>query len=258
MTKYAKKINGISTSGGGGGGGGGDMLKSDNLSGLTDYVTARRNLDINDEMVSFASCDFLGTNTNVISPFVFASLLSGTASARLPSINHPGIFDILTAATINSGAYFRLVEYFVLLKGGERCVDIFIPQTITNTVIRGGFHDSISIAGPVDGVYYEITNGAVVFKTRNNSVETTSATITTLTVGIWYKFITRVISSSLVTLEIYDGSNSLLFSTNITTNIPTATNRNVGRALSGWTTVASAVRVLDVDYMDVTLNGIVR
>lgn len=236
----------------------GNMFKSENLSGLTDYVAARRNLDVYDEMVSFVACDFLGTTTGVISPFFITALLSGTSSLRTSELNHPGIYDIQSVATINSGFVYRLSDNIALLKGDERGVDIFKVQSNTDTVIRGGFHDSISVADPVDGVFYEITNGAVVFRTMNNSLNTNSSTITTLTVGNWYKFITRVISSSLVTLEIYDGTNSLLFSTNIVTNIPTVFPRTTGRAFGAWRTTATAGRILDLDYIDVTLNGLVR
>ncbi len=54
-TAYFLDETGAVTAIGGGGGGGGDMLKSENLSGLTNYTTARSNLGLGSAATASAS-----------------------------------------------------------------------------------------------------------------------------------------------------------------------------------------------------------
>jgi hypothetical protein len=96
----------------------------------------------------------------------------------------------------------------------------------------------------------------IVGKTANNAVRTTSATIATLTVNTWYRCRIEINSNATqANFYVYDDSGTLLGSTNITTNIPTAAGRETGAGLVATNSGTTATLLAYFDFMAVGYNG---
>lgn len=200
------------------------------------------------------SADFL-TSTNL--PFVFTAISSGTTSNTAITISpkHPGVYRITSSATANSGGRYQTDVTSILLSGSEESVLIFSPRNLATLTLRGGFLDNINVTDAVDGVYFEVTNGNLVFKTANNSSRSTSATVAALTSTNWYKVvITLNANATTATIKLYDDSQVLLGTTSLSTNIPTASGRTLGSGIIATNSGTAITDLCDVDFLSVEFN----
>lgn len=135
---------------------------------------------------------FIG-NTSLPSGDMFqgAAIASGTNTA-VPSntlaVGYNSYGALLSSiASANTGWRYYASngnEYFGA-GGAKKFRHQWTPATDSATIlVRGGWHNSINQTDAADGVYYEINNLTLSFKTAENSVRTTHGTTYTATLGV--------------------------------------------------------------------------
>jgi hypothetical protein len=202
--------------------------------------------------------DFLGGATADTGESSYAiwdlSLLSTGTQAKIAGVaNHPGILQITSSTTANSGAFIRTSVDALLIGGGEIAEFVFRIPDLTTATIRMGFIDNATSADCVDGCYIEIpSTGAAVGKTSSNSTRTTSATIATLSTNTWYRGrVTVDRTAANVTFQIFDDSGNQLGTQTNSANIPTATGRETGHGIIGTKSGTVAQAIFQIDYMSI-------
>jgi hypothetical protein len=203
----------------------------------------------------FFSSDFLvptGAANNP--PFVGTAISTGTiaANATNSTANHPGICRMTSSTTANGGYRWQTDGTAgKLIGGGESFEIVFAPLNFTTTTFRAGYYDSTTSADCVDGIYFEYTTtGNLVGKTSSNSVRTTSATITTLSLNTWYRGVIVVNNNATsVTFTVYDANGVSLGTQTVTTNIPTGAGRQTAVGCIATESSVTATAMVDLDYM---------
>jgi len=268
---------------GGGGGGGYTTIQEEGVSltqratmnfigaGLTaqdDATNSRTNITwdrfLAERKAPFYYTDFLGPagagTVEAAFPFDFVAISLGTIAKIAGESNHPGILRISSSTTANSGGYILTDATAFLISGGEVFEIIFQPRVSgnANTTIRMGFLDTTTSTDATDGVYFELPANSldIVGKTADNATRTTSSTIATLTLNTWYRCRIEINSNATqANFYVYDDSGTLLGSTNITTNIPTATGRNTGAGLVATNSGTTATLLSYFDFMAIGYNN---
>jgi hypothetical protein len=283
LTTNGSGVLSWTTISGGGGGGGYTTIQEEGTSltqrttmnfigsGLTaqdDTANSRTNITwdrfLAERKAPFYYTDFLGiagsATVEAAYPFDYGAVSSGTIAKIPGEANHPGILRISSSTTANSGGNVLTDTTAFRIGGGEVFEIIFQPSVSgnTNTTIRMGFLDATAAGDATDGVYFELPANSlgIVGKTANNAVRTTSATIATLTVNTWYRCRIEINSNATqANFYVYDDSGTLLGSTNITTNIPTAAGRETGAGLVATNSGTTATLLAYFDFMAVGYNG---
>ncbi len=210
--------------------------------------------------------DFSIAATGIQGDFIVTAISTGTVgvapAAGVVDGNHPGVMLIRSSTTANSGVYVvggigAALDRF-RIAGGEQFDLIFrTPAALTNLTYRLGVLDTVTSADAVDGIYFEMpASGAIVGKTSNNSVRTTSATIATLVANTWYH--ARLVvnaGATAVDFFIFSDAGTQLGTVNSTTNIPTASGRECGPGGVFTNSAATSVDVVNLDYMAFSVPG---
>ncbi len=206
--------------------------------------------------------DFLGTIAGMMAPFNVSAISTGTfttaPAAGVVDGNHPGVILCRSSTTANSGVIVNTVQNMIRIAGGEQFECVFrTPGALTALTYRFGYHDTATSADAVDGIYFEMpASGAIVGKTSNNSVRTTSGTIATLAINTWYH--ARIVvnaAGTAVDFFIFNDAGTQLGTVNIATNIPTASGRETGIAFIGTSSGVTAVDIVNLDYMAAASPG---
>lgn len=204
--------------------------------------------------------DFINNVSTQNTPYNGVSVNGGSSISNNTniSVNRPGITRISSSATVNSGYRWMTDVNNIRLGGREDFQAHFLLVTISNNLIRLGFHDTVSSADAVDGVYFEISSaGAVVLKCANNNVRTTSASLATLAINNFYKMKITLNNNGTSALgEVFSSNGSLLGSQTITTNIPIALGREVGAGIIATNSGTVGTAIFDLDYLNITLRPI--
>jgi hypothetical protein len=167
--------------------------------------------------------------------------------------NHPGIVQLRSVATNNTGAIIipattssALAD--ILLQGGEvhECEFRVLPNVSQFRAKLGWFDNSTA---PVDGVYIDIQQLTLTGKSTNNSSTSTTGTSYALTANTWYRCKIIITSSSLVTYYLYSAAGVLLWSDTTTTNIPTSAGRETQPIVVAYRTNNVATNLMDVDWL---------
>jgi hypothetical protein len=124
--------------------------------------------------------------------------------------------------------------------------------------MRAGAFDVITTpTAVVDGVFFEmVASGVIVGKTRSNSVESVTATLSTLAVSTWYHG--RIVVNADATsaqFTVYDDAGAQLGTAALTTNIPKTAGREVGWGCLLTTSGVVAIELGHWDLMKVTNPG---
>jgi len=184
---------------------------------------------------------------------------SGTTTSIAGTANHPGISTLNSSTSANSGVSWKTAPNAYILAGYETTELIFRPQSLAGTTIRFGFHDSASSSDAVDGAYIEMAqvggvDGVIVGKTASNSTRSTTGTNYTLVTNTWYKL--RIVvnsNASRVDFYLYSEAGALLWTDNLTTNIPTAAGRETGNGIVATNSGTTALTLVDLDSIIVIL-----
>jgi hypothetical protein len=203
-------------------------------------------------------------NAAALDPFIGAAISTGTINASnitTAQNNHPGLVRFASSATANSGYRAQTDVLAYRLAAGDVFAATAYLDTLANTTLRVGYHDSITSADAVDGVYIEVTptTGVASCKASANSVRTTSATTATLTAATWYRFVIVVESTTLARCIIVNDSSVDVLNTTVATNIPSTAGRETGAGLVVTNSGTVATSLLHLDYMMVgSLRKLVR
>ncbi len=200
--------------------------------------------------------DFLLNTAYGLAPLTGAAISAGTMNAIAGDANHPGVVDIKSSTTANSGWYIRSLQDSLLLAGGETFELVFNLITLANTTVRVGFHDSTTTAAPTDGVFAEILNGVLTAKSRSNGTETAAATTAQLYASVWIKLVIRLspdLSQATFTVQLVNGSIGWMAT--VATNLPTGSGRQVGISIVATNSGTTAVSLLQLDRLLCTIEG---
>jgi len=200
--------------------------------------------------VNYLPCqytDFLNTiGTSAYTPYYQVTTIgSGTYTmSQIQFSDHPGIINISSSATANSGVCVTTQTDMLLLNGSEESTHVFIPTQKTGNMSKTymGFIDQASATLPVDGVFFNLTNLTLNCIARNNSVMNISPSIT-LTNLRHYK---GVINTSIgkATCRVYL-DEVLIAEFNMTSNVPTGTyGRTTGHGFCSTVTGATTAQGL--------------
>ena len=193
--------------------------------------------------------------TTYTPPWLLTYSLGGFTGSTSDGTNHPGILQIASNAAVGSGVSVQLANDSLRLGGSESTSFIFQLYVLSNLEAAMGFRDAPFIDS-VDGVWAKIANvggtdGVLVGKTASNSAISTTATSYTLLANTWYRlYIAINAAATRVDFYLYSAAGALLWTDNLTTNIPTGAGRETGHAFSAYDT-ATVLRVLcALDYMN--------
>jgi hypothetical protein len=201
---------------------------------------------------------FSGGTFQLSLPWLISPLASGTASAIAGSASTPGVARLSSSTSANSGMRCYLFANVVPISiaGGEQSKLWHRPQTLAGTTRHHGFHDTIDHTDPVDGIWIwqDPATGIIYGRTRSNSVGSTTGTGYQLITNTWYlEKITVNSDATRVDFYIYDVAGALLWTDNLTTNIPTAAGRELGHGVITTNSGTTAVALDDLDYMSLLI-----
>lgn len=185
------------------------------------------------------------------SPLIVVAVASGTSqSATTTGPTHPGLYRLLCSTTANSG--IRLVGGVdgIRLGGGEMmAASVSTRATLTNVVWRLGYHDGSDQNEPVDGIYFEMSGGVIYGRHASNSTRSSTASTFTPSTSTFYTLVfTLNNAANSVTFTIYDDTNTQVWTDTLTTNIPTASGREVrANLLAICTGSGSSFSLIDFD-----------
>jgi len=186
-----------------------------------------------------------------------AAQSSGTAAAIAGDANHPGVISMSDSTTANGGYRFMTDTSAFRIAGGERFNIIFkIFGVRAGQQLRMGFMDSTaSQTQPTDGVWFQtVSNGStttILGRCKNNAGPSDTSGAYTLTAASWYEAECIINSNATsVTFNLYDSSNALVWTRDVTGNIPTAAGRETGFGIiCGESTTDAAAVICHIDYV---------
>ena len=191
---------------------------------------------------------------------------TGTVALTAADSDHPGIINLSTSTTANSG-YALLTDTNVFrLAGREQTTIIFRPslKAANATRIFMGFIDSNAASTAiVDGVYINVTGNITVGLrlegiAQNNSIQVRTASSYTLAGNTWYRVNITIVNTTFVQYELYNNTG-LLWTDNTTSGVPLATGRETGHGISAGV-IGSAVAsgLVEVDYMNAKIERVLN
>lgn len=196
------------------------------------------------------------TQAAAANPILIGSAVSsGTNSTAVPISSLNGMYPngtfLRSSTTANGGFRYQtnsiITDYFGMISHKYQCVFQWLTS-FTGRTVRIGYIDTTSVADNVDGAYFEILDNAVSCKTATNSVRTTTAMTTVLSLSTHYLFDIEVnTNGTSAVFTLYNGdTGALLEMVTITTNIPTTSNRgfSAGIIATEVSLVASDIGVL--------------
>ncbi len=199
--------------------------------------------------------DFFSGTTDPIPGLLGVPISSGTVAGVATDANHPGVIYLRDSTTANGG-YRYGCDGTTLIRGGEYYEVIFQSVgTRPNQTARMGWSDST--AGqtlPTDGVWFNITRvGSVTNFTGNtasNNVRTQTSTAYPLSASVWYRGTIQINTTpNIVEYRLYNATNALLWTGNVSSNIPTAAGRDTSPCIIvSESTTDAAANILLLDY----------
>ena len=193
---------------------------------------------------------------NTYHPWAGAAIAAGAIGAYAANANHPGIRYVESSATPNSGASILFASIALLLAGKESTDLIVYPRILAGTTIRFGYLDTTTSSDAVDGAYIEMAqvggvDGTIVGKTASNSTRSTTGTSSLLVTNTWYRLRVSIDpTAARVDFFLFSEAGALLWTDNLTTNIPTAAGRETGHGVILTNSGSSAVYMANLDFMD--------
>ena len=203
---------------------------------------------VNDMLEDFANMISTGFH---IYPWMESLIGAGSISNAQSEENHPGIARISQVGANTGGSLWLGNAANILIAGQEETEFIVRPAVLTTAVYQFGFLDSFTAVGAAsDGVYFQFQGAQIIGVTLSSGVSSTTATNYVPSINTWYR-LKLVINSNATRVDfyIYDESGNLLWTDNLTTNIPTTAGRVTSHGLRCYNTGAATRTLVDVDYM---------
>lgn len=209
----------------------------------------------NEPVINAAVCSWETDCLNAVPPWGLGAIASGTFPATGGAIDHPGVYRFTSSTSANSGAYMLTNLSSFVIGGGESTDIIFKPLAagIGTLVARLGFSDSASVSDPTDGMWIDLAGTTLSGKTNDGTGIATTASNYTVTQDTWYRGRVRVAADkSSVTFALFSMAGALLWTDALTTKIPTT--GGTPSSVVAVSTGTSAVALLDLDYVSVSIN----
>lgn len=202
--------------------------------------------------------DFLGFIGSLNGAWIGTATQSGSAGASFGTAKHPGLVGYLChASNANSGYKMVTDATCILLAGGEKTTIIFkTPSAITGVTRRIGFHDTLDVNAPTDGVYVLISETTLTGQTMSNGTGSTTGTSYTVSTATFYRLVIELnADATLATFTLYaDDSDTVLWTDTLATNIPTGAGRTVGHGdVCTLASPSGAINIGYLDYIDIVL-----
>jgi hypothetical protein len=206
------------------------------------------------------ACDFWNpTASDGNTPFYGIVISNGYSAQVVGDSDHPGIVNLCSGTNANSGYLWRVYPTSTLLAGNELFEAVFQLVTTANTTVRLGFTDTGSATPPTDGAWIEINGTTLDGRTATNSSSSTTDTNYTMTASTWYSVAVVVNSdASRVDFILYDSAGATLWTNNLTTNIPTTTNRETGVSTIATNSGTTPVCLIGLDYMSFSIRRLLN
>ena len=213
--------------------------------------------------------------------FVFTSISSGTLRGQLSNALHPGQMFIRNNSVAGGGGFISTLsglsavttQSTMVIGAGWKYEAIIHPNYTSPTgafvaTMRVGFYDGPpTVVDATNGAYIEMvgnSSGMTFYgKTANTTVRSQTTTSYTLAYGStaslnnvnWHRLSINCNSTSLITYEIYNNSNTLVWTDSLATNIPTAGLLWVFIATS---TSIALYDIITIDLLQMTIPIISR
>lgn len=202
--------------------------------------------------------------TNVVAPWTGAAVGAGTIAQIAGTQDHPGIVAFNCTAAANTGYRFAIrgasACNSMLVGGGDKSTVIF---NMTNLANKYGLMGYVTTFNPGSGtsnlVAFRVTGGNLDGICQNAGGATATGTIYALVTGVWYRaqFVINA-AATRVDFTLYDcATGAVLWTNNVTANIPTAAGREVGHIFGFYDTVGGAAgEIVQVDYIDLEITRV--
>ena len=213
--------------------------------------------------------EFLNTPTTTSNGNDLLATNSGTSAATsaqaTDAANRIGLVRTTTGTTATGRSYVNASASSIRLGGGTWVFETYVNITTLSTSAERyqslfGFFDTYTAANQVDGVYILYDEGGAStgstasanwqLVTASNSTRTFSTSSTAVAAATWVKL--RVeINAAGTRADFFVNDTNI---GNITTNIPTASGRELGFGWGMIKSVGTTARTLDVDYVLATTD----
>lgn len=197
--------------------------------------------------------DFLeATTSGIYGGYAQGAIGSGTVTLHSEQ-NHIGILNFSSSATSSSGVvvYTNLASYYRAPDSYGIIIARLYTKSGNYSVYRLGFQNTITATMPTQALYFNITNLTVTALARNASLLVNTLTNYNLTNNTWYTFTITINQSQGANFSIYNESQSLLWSTNVSYAVSANENRPLGFGLTAYVQGGTtAQRMGSVDYLE--------
>jgi hypothetical protein len=208
----------------------------------------------------YEKTEFLIAAAGGYAPWFPTAIATGTAAAVVGTANHPGVLQITSSTSANSGQRFILGATSFLLAGGEWTDFVVALDTTSGSTYRLGWHNATASTAPTDGAYLQIAGTVLRLRTANNSTRDSSASTYTLTANTYYRLRDSVnANATRVYGRVLSEAGSSLWFDSVSTQIPTTAGREVGHGFVVTNSGTTAYALMRIDWMMMwIMRGLVR
>jgi hypothetical protein len=199
--------------------------------------------------------------TSSIQPFVGGALSAGSIVGGTDVSDYVCGVNVLRSTTTTNSGYNIYLNQAILgnLKGSEIFETQLVHYNLSGTTTRFGFGANVNSTSDFTyGVYFEILGDQLYAKTANNSTRTSVLLGTVPSASNYYAYRITIISPSSVNYSVYNASGgSSVFSTNITTNIPstyTSYNSSMKANVATFSSGTVVNSLCGIDYIKIYLG----
>lgn len=199
--------------------------------------------------------DFHGpliTSGAIYGPWVVANIGTPTYAVGTATADHPGVMQVTSQASANTGATILMPVTQIIPAGGEMSEFVFQVGITTGAIDFLGFFIANSYTQPTTGAWINIAGTTLSGVCGGGSITSTGSTYT-ITQATWYRAtITNNTANTLWTFRLYTCSNkTLVWTDTVSSNLPAALlSHGIVTANSGGSAVLCGV----LDYMNVQVN----
>lgn len=229
------------------------LIGGGNMPGQLLWHDRRYNYRMNWKGLPLIDDHFLGFEPSSAAPsrpLQVTAIGSPSAIAKTAAVaNHPGILRLPTAASASTGRAVHVGADEILLGDRTEFSCLFkINSVAAAQVLRIGFFDSLGTGADVDALCFELSAANTIrgLASSNSSVTNTGTTYSSFAVDTWY--LANMVLDGTAEFKLCSEGGTVLWSSTVSTNIPTGAGRTLTFGWRHYTTNATA-KTLDVDRL---------
>jgi len=214
-----------------------------------DLQIRRNGITIFDDMIAITASDYFQKLT-------FNS--GGWSVSTLSNENNPGVIAITSSVTSASSGGSIIPSStgsprnYAVGVGMQYDLIMRTNALSENVIIRFGIvAGTTNATQPANGVYLRLNNSELVGQTASGSVRSQTSAYNGITEATWYHFRVKMVSESLSVYELYDMDGTLLWTDNLSTNLPSI-GEGVQPTFIAYNQIAEARQICQVDYISFT------